>query len=107
LSTSCPLLRSLHRLILSVVDVLPAAPLAASLVSFPRRRLARCSAPCIARLFLVHTSASPPRRSRNPSFLSVVEVFPAVPLAVSLVSFTRRQLGMLRAPATPPHRCQK
>jgi hypothetical protein len=37
-----PTLRSLHRLILSVVNVL--LPLAVSVVSFPRRRLVRSTA---------------------------------------------------------------
>jgi hypothetical protein len=45
--TSLPPLRSQHRLILSLVDVLPAAPLAESLDSFPCQRLARCAARCI------------------------------------------------------------
>jgi hypothetical protein len=73
LPTSCPPRRSLHCLFRSLLDVLPAAPLAALRVSFSCRPLA------------------PPRRSLHRSFLSLVDVLPAAPLAESLVSFSCRR----------------
>jgi hypothetical protein len=75
LSSSCPPRRSLRRLFLSFVDVLPAAPLTASLVS-------------------LHSSTScSPRRSLRRLFLSLRDILPAAPLAVTLVSFTCRRLA--------------
>jgi hypothetical protein len=66
---------SLRRLFHSLVDVLPAAPLANSLVSFPRRRLACRGAHCIVCFF--SSTAYPPRRSLNRLFLSLVDGMPA------------------------------
>jgi hypothetical protein len=102
LATSCPPRRALHRSFLSLADilpavslaaslvsladVLPAAPLDAPLVSFCCRRLARRSARCIACFFLSSTFC-PPRCSVHRSFLSLVDVLPAAPLAASLVFF--------------------
>lgn len=65
LSTSCPPRGSLHHSFLSLVDGLPAAPLARSLLSFACRRLARLAAHLIARFFRLST-ACPPRRSPGP-----------------------------------------
>jgi hypothetical protein len=80
------------RLVPYVADIFPATLLAASLVYFCCRRLSRCAALWIARFFLSPT-AFPPLRSQRCVFLSLVEVLPAVPLAVSLVSFSCRRLG--------------
>jgi hypothetical protein len=66
--------RSLNRSFLSLADVLPAVPLAVSLVS--------------------HRSTScPPRRSLNRLFLSIFDALPAAPLAVSLVFLTGQPLA--------------
>jgi hypothetical protein len=92
LSTSCLPRRSLYRSFLSLADVLPVSLHAVSLVSDTRRRVARRTAPCIARFFLLPTSC-PPRRSLYHSFLSLADVLLAAPLAVSLVSFSCRRLA--------------
>jgi hypothetical protein len=81
----------LYRSFLSLADHLPAAPLAASLVSFTRQGLARRAARCIARFFLLPTTC-PPCCSLNRSFLSLADDLPAAPLAASLVLFTRSGL---------------
>jgi hypothetical protein len=89
LPTSLPPCRSLHRTFHSLVEVSTGAPLAASLVYFSYRRLARRAARWIARFFLF-TTPSPtsrsPRRSQHRLFLSLADVLPATPLAASLVS---------------------
>jgi hypothetical protein len=85
---SCPPCRSLRRSFLSHAVVFPAAPLAASLLCFSSRRLARRAARCIARLFLLPTPC-PPRRSLNRCFVSLDDALPSAPLAESLVSFSR------------------
>jgi hypothetical protein len=95
LLTSCPPRRSLHRSFLSPSDVLPAAPLAESLVSFSGRRLARRAARSLRRSFLL--TSCPPRRSLHRSFLSLVDVLPAAPLAASLVSLTGQPLARVAA----------
>jgi hypothetical protein len=92
LPTTCLQCRSLHRSFLSVADDLPAALLAASLVSFSRRRLARYVARCIPRFFLLPTTC-PPCRSLHRSFLSLADVLFAALLAVPLVSLTGQPLG--------------
>jgi hypothetical protein len=87
LSTSYPPCRSLCRLFRSLLEVLPAAPLSESLVSFSCRRLARRAAH-YSTCFVLCWRSYPPRRSRNRSILSHTDVLPAAPLAASLVSFT-------------------
>jgi hypothetical protein len=94
-------------LFLVLVDVRPTVPLTVSLVSFSGRRhairyasrcIARFSVPLtsrragdfVARLFIQLTSC-PPRCSLYHSFLSLADVTPTVPLAVTFVSFSRRR----------------
>jgi hypothetical protein len=72
--TSRPPRRSLYRLFRSILGVLPAAPLAVSLVSFPRRRLPRRVARCIDRSFSCQCLAR-------------------APFAASLVSLSCRRLA--------------
>jgi hypothetical protein len=84
---ACPPCRSQYRSFLSVADVLPAAPLAAALVSFSCQRFARRAVRCIARFFFLSTSC-PQRRSLHHSFLCLDNGLPAAPLAVPLVSFS-------------------
>jgi hypothetical protein len=90
LLTSCPPRCSLHHSFLSPADATAAAPLAESLVSFFCRRLARRVARFITRFFLPSTPR-PPYRLRNRSFLSLFDALPAVRLAASLVSCSRRR----------------
>jgi hypothetical protein len=87
LSTFFPPRRSTRRSFLSVADVLPAAALAVSLVSFSCQGFARRAVRCIARFFFSSTSC-PPHRSLFGSFLPLVDVFVAARLAASLVSFS-------------------
>jgi hypothetical protein len=89
-TTAYPLRRWLYRSFLSPADATSAAQLAASLVSFSRRRQACRATRFIARFFLYPTPCSP-RHSLHRSFLSLADALPAVPLAASLVSFTRRR----------------
>jgi hypothetical protein len=108
-STSCPPRRSLRRSFLSLVDVLPAAPLAASFVSFARRYLARRPARCIARFFLLPTCCPPhrslyrlfrtcpSRRVLHRSFLSLADDMPDAPLAASLVSSACQRFALRSA----------
>jgi hypothetical protein len=91
LPTSCPPRQLLHHSFLSLVNVLTAALLSASLVSFTRRGLVRRATRCITRLFLL--MSCPARRSLDRSFGSLVEVLPAAPLAAFLVSFSCRGLA--------------
>jgi hypothetical protein len=79
---SSPPRRSLYRSFLSIVDVFPVVPFTASLIPFDCRYLSRHTACWIARFFCVSTS-SPPCRSMYLSFLSLVNVFPAVLLTAS------------------------
>jgi hypothetical protein len=92
LPTSCPPRWSLHLLFLSPAGDLPAAPLAASLVSFSCQRLARRAVRCIVGFFL-SSMFYPPRRSLHRSFLSLANDLSAAPLAASLVSFSSRRLA--------------
>jgi hypothetical protein len=92
LLTSCPPRCSLHSSFLCLVDVLPTAPLAAQLVSFSCQRFARRAARCITCFFLLLTSC-PLRRSLHRSFLSLADILPAVPPAVSLVCSSCRRLA--------------
>jgi hypothetical protein len=81
LPTCWPPCRSLYRSFLSHADVLPAASLAVSLVSFAYRRHARRAARCIA--WFSRRSISCPRcRSLNRSILSLFHALPAAPLTV-------------------------
>jgi hypothetical protein len=99
--------RSLHCPFRYAADATPAAPLAASLVSFSCRRplapplaislvfltgqpLAYGAARCIAPFFLPPTPRSP-HRSLSRLFFSPANLLPAAPLAESLVSFSRRR----------------
>jgi hypothetical protein len=88
-STSSPPRHLLHRLFLSLRHVLPAVPLAASLVAFTGRHPTRLAARSIAGSFHASTSC-PPRHLLHRLFLSLRHVLPAVPLAASLVAFTGR-----------------
>jgi hypothetical protein len=92
LPTGCPTRRSLNRSFLSLADTLPAVPLGESLVSFSFRRLARHSARCILRFFLLQMPC-PWRHSLNRSFLSLADALPAAPLRVPLVSLTGQPLS--------------
>jgi hypothetical protein len=82
----------LHRVFLSLVDVLPAAPLAASLVSFSCRWLSRRATRCIASFFHPSTSYLP-CHSQYRLLLSLVDVLLVTPLNASLVSFPHRCLA--------------
>jgi hypothetical protein len=83
-STSCPPPRCwLHRLFVLLVNVLPAASLAASLVSFLRRRLACRATHCVAHFSWLSTSC-PLRCLLDRLFLSLVDLFSAAPLRRSL-----------------------
>jgi hypothetical protein len=75
---------------LSAADNMRAAPLAESLISFSCGRLARRAAYWIARFFLPPTT-HPPCRLLNRSFLSPADDTPAAPLTESLVSSSRRR----------------
>jgi hypothetical protein len=81
----------LNRWFLSLVDVLPAAPLSALLVSFPDRHLPHRAAGSIAGFFVISTSC-PPRRSLHLVTL-LINVWHAAPLAASHVSFSCQQLA--------------
>jgi hypothetical protein len=93
---------------------LPAAPLPESLVSFSRRRLARCTARSIA-CFFPRSTSSPPRRWQHRWFLSLIDVLPAAPLSASHVSFSCQWLACRAARCIacsfhssttfPPRRC--
>jgi hypothetical protein len=69
-----------------------AAPHASSLVSPTSQPLDRSNVRCIA-CFLRLPTACPPRCALNRSFLSLVNHFPAAPLAASLVSLTGQPLA--------------
>jgi hypothetical protein len=71
---------------------LPAALLAASLVSFACRRLARRATHCVTCFFPLSTSY-PPRRLLHPLLLSLGDFFPVAPLTESLVSFASPRLA--------------
>jgi hypothetical protein len=92
ISIARPPRRSLHRSFVSLAEDMTAAPLAASLVSFSSGRLARGAARCNGRFIFLSTSF-PPRRSQHRSFLSLADVSPAAPLAVSCVTFACRRLA--------------
>lgn len=86
---ACPPRRWLHRFFLSLVDILPAAPLAVSRVSFTRRRFAHRTARCIARFFFVEVLPV----SLYCLLVSLIDVLPAAWLAASLVTLTSRRLA--------------
>jgi hypothetical protein len=91
-STSYPPCRLLHRLLLSLVDVLPAKPLTESLVYFACRRLPRRATRCLARCF--HLSMTcPPRHSVHCLFLSFVGGLRAGGRANTSTSECRRRTG--------------
>jgi hypothetical protein len=87
---------SLRRSFLSLADVLPASPLAVSLISFSCRRPALPAARCIASFFLLRMFC-PLRRSLNRSFLSLADALSVAPLAESLVSFSCGRLASCAA----------
>jgi hypothetical protein len=80
-----------------VLAAMPAAPLAALLVSLDSRRLVRRAVRCFAAFFLLLTSCAA-RRSLSRSFLSIAEILPTTPLAESLVAFDCRRLGHRASP---------
>jgi hypothetical protein len=72
---------------LSLTDVMPAAPLAASLVALTRPGLGCPTARSIAHFFLLPTYC-PPLSSLYRQFRLLDEVLPAAPLAASLVTLS-------------------
>jgi hypothetical protein len=97
----------LQRLILALINVLPAAPLAALLVLFPRRQLARRDAHCIVSYFtprrlarraarciacfIPSWTAFPPRFSLDRLVVSYADRLPAARLTALHVYFPRRR----------------
>jgi hypothetical protein len=86
---SCPPRRFLRRLFDSLVDSLPAEPLAESLVSFTCRRLGHRAGHCYACFYPLSTSY-PPHRFLRHLVYSLVDSLPATLLTVSVGCFSCR-----------------